>query len=273
MTSQEDREVFAILRRLAIRGASVRVGEGGEYRLAAPHSKGTGPRVDSRLIKSLLNRGLLADSDDGKLSISAAGKSAIRRQIATGTQEDFAAQHRRMIVATVEHEAGRQAVGINAAESPLAWLRRRKGSDGRPLLDVAQFQAGERLRADFTRAQIMPRITANWDAAVASGKRTGDGGVADLADAVLAARRHVEKAIDAVGPEFGGLLLDFCCFLKGIEEIERERRWPARSAKLVLQLALSSLARHYGLVASAAAASGRGRVLHWGTDDYRPTIT
>jgi hypothetical protein len=119
----------------------------------------------------------------------------------------------------------------------------------------------------------MPRITANWDAAVASGKRAGDGGIADLTDAVLAARQRVEKAIDAVGPELGGLLVDFCCFLKGIEEIERARRWPVRSAKLVLKLALSSLARHYGLSASAAAPEGRARLLHWGTDDYRPNIT
>lgn len=273
MTDPEDREILAILRRLAIRGACIHLAEGGEYRLAAPHAQGNGPRIDPRLIKSLLSRGLLSDPGEGKLAISVAGKSAMRRHIATGAPEDFAAQHRKVVSASIELETGRQTVAVNAAESPLAWLRRRKGPDGRPFLDVAQFQAGERLRADFTRAQLMPRITANWDAAVASGKRAGDGGIADLTDAVLAARQRVEKAIDTVGPELGELLLDFCCFLKGIEEIERTRRWPARSSKIVLQLALSSLARHYGLTASAAAPGGRSRVLHWGTEDYRPTIT
>ena len=141
------------------------------------------------------------------------------------------------------------------SESPLAWLARRRGRDGRALIEPHQLQAGERLRADFTRAHMMPRTTSNWSSPMASGRR-GAGGDAPPAfsDTMIAARQRVHQALDAVGPEFGGLLLDVCCFLKGLEDIERERAWPARSAKVVLQLALDRLARHYGYAGAGARA-------------------
>jgi hypothetical protein len=92
-----------------------------------------------------------------------------------------------------------------------------------------------------------------------------------MSDAIVAARQRVEHALAAVGPDFAGLLLDVCCFLKGIEMVERQRAWPTRSAKLVLRLALSSLARHYGL---GRVAEGRSHaaMVHWGSADYRPEI-
>lgn len=178
-------------------------------------------------------------------------------------------ENRRDIGAIVlDTGAGPDTVAVNWSESPLGQLMRRKGRDGAAFLTPAEFQAGERLRADYTRGQIMPRLGANWVASVSSGRR--DGGIADLTDAALAARMRVEKAIRAVGPELSGILIDVCCFLKGMETVEVERGWPVRSAKIVLKTALGVLSRHY----NPERGGGRQRrMLHWGAADYRPSIS
>ncbi len=140
-------------------------------------------------------------------------------------------------------------------ESPLARLATRKGTDGRPFLSRDEVEAGERLRADFTRGGMLPSVTQRWDRMPGSGGRIGP---ADLSDAAMDCRSRVDRALRAVGPELSGVLVDICCFLKGTEWVEKERRWPARSAKLMLKAGLASLSRHYGLVAVARGADGRG---------------
>ncbi len=188
--------------------------------------------------------------------MKAAGKT--RRSPRTGTvaqQGDLdpqRARHLHAVRAVINTDGGVREVLIDEGESPLAWLARRKGRDGRALIAPAQLQAGERLRADFTRAQLMARTTANWTAPVAQARRGGGSDRASaFTDVVVAARQSVRQALDAVGPEFSGLLLDVCCFLKGLEDVERERGWPPRSAKVVLQLGLDRLARHFGYGAVA----------------------
>jgi hypothetical protein len=153
---------------------------------------------------------------------------------------------------------------FDEAESPLLWLARRKGTDGRPLIEPHHLQAGERLRADFTLAQMMPRTTSNWHSPIAGPRRDGRAG-ASPTERALDAKRRTRDALDDVGPEFAGLLLDVCCFLKRLEDVERERRWPARSAKVVLQLALEKLARHYGYQ-SQATGKARAQVRIWLAD-------
>ncbi|WP_439273333.1 DUF6456 domain-containing protein [Pseudochrobactrum sp. HB0163] len=162
-------------------------------------------------------------------------------------------------------------IAVNIAESPLAVLYRLKGKNGRRFLTDEEFQAGERLRADFTHGNMMPRISANWEAGVAGRVRGERGGAAEMSDHALDCRERVHKALEAVGPELSGLLLDICCFLKGLEQVERERLWPARSAKMLLKTALGILHRHYS---AGFGGKGKGRpvIYHWGDRDYRPSL-
>lgn len=158
----------------------------------------------------------------------------------------FRAQHLDLAQRDVETDAGVVSALVNDSESPLAWLVRRKGRDGRCLIDPHQFLAGERLRADFTRGNLTPRVTSHWGLPGGGGGARGAG---DMTDLVVASRQRLKHALDACGPEFSGLLMDVCCFLRGLDDVERERGWPSRSAKIVLQLGLDRLARHYGLKA------------------------
>ncbi len=219
--------------------------------------------IDRKAMKSVLGDGLALMSE-GTLSISDAGRANLRRLACA--DDPYAGQHRQEAVIVVADQHGPMRVRSNDAESPLATLRKRKDASGKPLISDEAFKAGERLRADFTIGNLMPSIGVNWDVS-GSGSRVN--GVLEITNAALAARQRVERALGAVGPELSGVLIDVCCFLKGLEAVERERQWPVRSAKLILKTALAVLDRHYHPAPPSRAKLG---IIHWGTDDYRPVL-
>jgi len=192
--------------------------------------------------------------------------TAARLRAGAQGRDPFAAQHRSLrVVAFGSGETRAEAV-VNDAESHLAWLHRRRGRDGQPLINAVSFAAGERLRRDLTIANMLPSATMRWDGLPA----TSGGGRPDPAaatDAMVAARQRVVRAMRAVGSDFEGLLVDVCGFLKGIEQIERERGWPARSAKIVLDMALVRLAAHYGLSGQARGPDKSKGVRSWSVRD------
>lgn len=217
----------------------------------------------------LINRDLAALDPDGGLALTEAGRFHLARRAAQGgTIDPFRVQHLAL------KDGSGPDIGLGAkfdeSESPLFWLARRKGADGRALIEPHQFQAGERLRADFTHAQMMPRTTSNWHSPVAGRRRDGQA-AGPLTERVVAARQRLRQALDAVGPEFSGLLIDVCCFLKKLDAVEQERRWPARSAKVVLQLALERLARHYGY-RSEAVGKTVASIRIWADDLSDPVV-
>lgn len=220
-------------------------------------------------LNELVAQGLLSRSEHD-VCLSPKG-SELARKLDQSTRPS-AMGSRDLGLVPVETPGGRHVVLTNLSESPLAQLVRMKTKSGKRFLAAMEFEAGERLRADYTRGRLMPRLGANWVASVASGKRTAAGGAVDLTDAALGARLRVEGALTYVGPELSGVLVDVCCFLKGLEQVEMERGWPVRSAKVLLKTALGVLARHYFPECRAEREPSR-TMLHWGTEDYRPSMS
>jgi len=229
-------------------------------------------RVDRAVVDRLITEGAItaADRRDAGgslvLALTEAGRVRVRR-LADGAP-DFRRQHGAVGLRRLGE--GEAPVLVDEAESPLAWLARRRDKDGRAFLTPARFAAGERLRADFTVAGLMPSVTSNWSAGRIGAGKGARGGLADLADRALAARDRVRAALDAVGHDLADVLLDVCCFLKGLETVESDRRWPVRSAKVVLDIALGRLADHYGLADETRGVDRAPRLRAWGTGDHRP---
>ncbi len=263
-----------LLARLAVPGAFLTpsvdgrdawsIGLTGARRLAGGGGVSLGAgAVDGATVRTLLTAGALEEEAGAarqRLVLSQAGLARLRRARATashGGADPWLAQH-----AELGHEQRRvdgemQRVRVNHAESPLAWLRRRRDRSGEAMIDDVAFAAGERLRVDMTRAQMTPRVTASWETPVSAG--TGGRLRQEPGDIALAARQRVSRALAAAGDEFAGVLVDVCGFLKGLEQVEKERGWPARSGKLILRMALARLAAHYGLCAAQGPERGRTR--------------
>lgn len=165
---------------------------------------------------------------------------------------------------------GEQPVTVlaNLNESPLAALQSGARSAGKAFLSQLEFEAGERIRCDFTRAMLLPRTSANWTASVSVGRRAGESnGVETLTNSAISARARFDAALNGLGQDLAGVVADICCFLKGFEQVEMERKWPKRSAKFMLKAGLAVLALHYWPETPKSQ-----KMRRWGAADYRPNI-
>ncbi|MEO0062873.1 MAG: hypothetical protein RLZZ08_1433 [Pseudomonadota bacterium] len=133
-------------------------------------------------------------------------------------------------------EKRRRSVTVNVAESPLSWLHAHGHIDDR------LFDAGERLRGDYERAQLAPSVTMRWDAVRIRG--TGDAGLTP-GERQIAARRRFDEAVACAGKGLADVLWRVVCAGETLPVAEKTLVWPARSGKLVLKLALDRVADYY----------------------------
>jgi len=134
-----------------------------------------------------------------------------------------------------------RTVTVNLAESPLGWLKSRGHVSAR------QYEAGEKLRADWERAALGPRVTMRWDAPPPDKNPRGPAAAPEPTLAQAAARKRFDAAVRAVGPGLGDVLWRVVCAGEGMRDAERALGWPARAGKLVLGFALDRLGDYYRL--------------------------
>ncbi|WP_332305431.1 DUF6456 domain-containing protein [Rhizobium sp. GR12] len=226
------------------------------------------PRFPAATVRLAISSGLI-ERQETTLSAAPPLGAYLKRAMAKDREEIFQDQHWDLQSVIVDAGEGRQSARRNLNSSILTSLSRLKEKDGTAFFPPDALQAGERLAADFHRAHLNPRVTATWEPKITSRTRGEASGGLDLTEAAMAARARFSRAADAMGPELCGVAIDVCCFEKGLEAVERERQWPARSAKLLLRAALLSLVRHYAPQTQRARRSSH----HWGDEDYRPPMT
>ncbi len=254
-----DREAARVLPRLSTQGAFAKPIKNRRFGIFGSKSNLRHPQLicSGAIMTALLHRELVREAgstDCPKLDaiedvyvLSEIGRQFVRRLSAADMphRSQHGIQGSRYIRS---HDKAKRFHVVNLAETPLGWLRKRKGADGRALISETEFAAGEKLREDFTKAQMTPRVTSDWSAGPSTGgRKKGPSDQLCVQEAALAAKQRLFIALEKAGPGLSDILLQTCCYLNGLEQAERELGWPQRSGKVVLQIGLARLVEHYGL--------------------------
>ncbi len=146
------------------------------------------------------------------------------------------------------------AMGLPEAVSRLAAV----GEDA--FLAPHHLEVARRLSHIFERARLRQRVTMSYDPARLPGHTNKT--QADLADRAADSRHSLAVLAGRLPADCWGVLVDVCVYDKGLQQIEQERGWPRRSAKLVLRIALEQLAAVMKLDREARGPEG-GRTRTW----------
>ena len=224
-----------------------------EYGVMVKRNKWTKPvmRVERKHIKDFVYADLISPQKKGCYHITETGKYFCRRK--QNPDDPYRHQHQ-----SIEIDA--EGIIRNVTETPLSWLKARKGRGGVQFTSE-EFSAGEKLRKDYEIGQLNQRMNVDWSRP--NVQETCRFGYDDLhlTDHVLDAREAFRKALEEVGTDLCDILIMVCCELSSLEMIEKKMGWPRRSGKLVLKIALSRLSHYYRLRGtSRASASERMRI-------------
>ncbi|MBV7379454.1 DUF6456 domain-containing protein [Maritimibacter dapengensis] len=188
----------------------------------------------------------------GRYAITAAGRAELGRLLAR--TESQRAQGRGEADERIDGSIPKGRLSRSAGtEAPLRVLARRKRGNGQAFLAAPLVQAAERFRESFEIARVSGALGDDL-AALMEGRVKApvrqEGATALAVSRGELALGHLVDAVRAIGPELAETVVMAVCEEWGMEKIEKEYEFPARSGKIVLRIALHALARHYEKVGS-----------------------
>lgn len=217
--------------------------------------------VDAPIAEAMALKDWISCDEPGRISrykITGSGRAALNQLVAqhesklrdySDNSVDFQSAEDASVSLINEESDPRFRRLRNAfTDSPLAILGRRRDKDGQPFLEQGMLVAGERLREDFELSQIQAHEMTAWERAL----WTDDDleWPNDLQPAVHVARDRLTDSLRELGPGLGDIALRCCCYLEGLEAIEKSMGWSARSGKIVLRIALQRLEKHHKVLSA-----------------------
>ncbi|HEY8577662.1 MAG TPA: DUF6456 domain-containing protein [Devosia sp.] len=136
---------------------------------------------------------------------------------------------------------------LQSDDAVVSRLSSRSAGGEEAFLGAHHRAAADRLERMIARAQLMPRVTMSYDPARVGGRRNAGNGVETASDTAAEARQKLSILAGRLPRDCWGVLIDVIGLGKGLQMVETERRWPRRSAKLVLRIGLDQLANLFGL--------------------------
>jgi len=251
------RDTARVLRRLAEQGAVLAVARDMEMGVVVREGPDGAPQrtavVERDLAQAMALQDWISCADPtariARYHLTALGRSELRRLLTQGEDMRGFAEARAPFRAAGEDEDAPDAhlshLRSTLGESPLAALARRRDKDGQAFLSRDLVAAGERLREDFELSQTGTGVTQNWDSFLTGSIDRSPTTSGLPGGNAKAARDRAGAALTDLGPGLADVVLRCCCFLEGLETLERRMGWSARSGKIVLRIALQRLKRHY----------------------------
>lgn len=188
------------------------------------------------IVEILYARGWLAMVQSGKMNryeISPTGRMVYERQNSGDNQ----------IIAPKLGVTTNIDNAKHSFETPVQILSRKMDKNGIRYLTPRLIAASELLREDYEIAEIAPQVTSQWASFI---ERYGKNAQSlDLNSSRDAARNRWAVAMEELGAGLADITFLVCCRQEGLETAEKLLGWPARSAKIVLRIALIRLADNY----------------------------